>query len=60
MIAFRDKRQNGPIAEPDDAQHILQRSNGVDGFVGASSIEQRVTEADIREQPKKFKARRFG
>ena len=30
----------GPIAEPDDAQFVLDRTEGVVGFYGASSIER--------------------
>lgn len=29
-----------PIAEPEDAAYVLQRTKGVDGFFGASSIER--------------------
>ena len=44
----------GPIAEPDDAQFILQRCPAVDGFYGASSMERLPTERAIREQTERF------
>ena len=30
----------GPIAEPDDAAYVLERTSGVVGFFGASSMER--------------------
>src|SRR5690554_5813843 len=45
----------GPIAEPEDAQYIIDRTHGVDGFFGASSIERFATETGIRVQAQKFK-----
>lgn len=50
----------GPIAEPDDAQYVLEHTEGVVGFFGASSIERLPTEVGIRDQTQKFKAVRFG
>ncbi|WP_277050524.1 phosphoenolpyruvate hydrolase family protein [Ruania albidiflava] len=50
----------GPIAEPADAQYVLERTEGVVGFFGASSIERLPTEVAIREQTEKFKAVTFG
>ena len=44
----------GPIAEPDDANYILKRCQGVDGFCGASSMERLPTERAIREQTERF------
>jgi predicted TIM-barrel enzyme len=44
----------GPIAEPDDAQFILQHCPAVDGFYGASSMERLPTERAIREQTERF------
>jgi len=44
----------GPIAEPDDAQFILQRCAGVNGFYGASSMERLPTERAIRQQTEAF------
>jgi predicted TIM-barrel enzyme len=49
----------GPIAEPADAQYVLERTEGVVGFFGASSIERLPTEVAIREQTEKFKAVTF-
>jgi predicted TIM-barrel enzyme len=49
----------GPIATPEDAQYVLDRVTGVDGFYGASSMERLPTEVAITEQIKKFKAMKF-
>lgn len=49
----------GPIAEPEDAQYVLERTKGVVGFFGASSIERLPTEVGIQEQTEKFKAIHF-
>ncbi|MGH7464467.1 MAG: phosphoenolpyruvate hydrolase family protein [Longimicrobiales bacterium] len=49
----------GPIAQPEDAQYVLERTRGVAGFFGASSIERLATEPAIEEQTRKFKALRF-
>jgi len=46
----------GPIAMPDDAQFILDRMPGVDGFYGASSMERLPTEVALTEQVRKFTA----
>ncbi|MFC1715715.1 phosphoenolpyruvate hydrolase family protein [Candidatus Poribacteria bacterium] len=48
----------GPIAEPEDAQYILENTTGVVGFYGASSIERLPTEVAISEQVKSFKGMR--
>ena len=45
----------GPIAEPDDVQYVLSRTEGVSGFFGASSIERLPTERAITEQVRSFK-----
>jgi predicted TIM-barrel enzyme len=50
----------GPIAEPTDAQYVLERTTGVVGFYGASSVERLPTEVAIREQVESFKAVTFG
>ena len=50
----------GPVSMPEDAEYVLQRTNNVHGFYGASSIERLPTEIAIREQMEKFKAVRFG
>jgi predicted TIM-barrel enzyme len=49
----------GPIAHPADAQYVLERTRGVAGFFGASSIERLATEPAIEEQTRKFKALKF-
>jgi predicted TIM-barrel enzyme len=46
----------GPIAEPDDAQYVLERTRGVVGFFGASSMERLPTEIAITENMRRFKA----
>jgi predicted TIM-barrel enzyme len=45
----------GPIAEPADAQYVLDHTEGVVGFFGASSIERLPTEIAIRAQAESFK-----
>jgi predicted TIM-barrel enzyme len=49
----------GPISEPSDAQYVLQNTNGIDGFFGASSIERLATEPAITRQTEAFKAITF-
>ncbi|PIE55478.1 MAG: hypothetical protein CSA35_00810 [Dethiosulfovibrio peptidovorans] len=49
----------GPIAMPDDAQYILERCTGINGFYGASSMERLPTEIAIKEQIEKFKKLTF-
>lgn len=49
----------GPIAEPEDAQYILDNTEGIVGFFGASSIERLPTEVAITEQVRKFKAIKY-
>jgi len=49
----------GPIAEPEDAQYILENTKGVVGFFGASSIERLPTEKAITEQVKSFKSMKY-
>jgi predicted TIM-barrel enzyme len=49
----------GPISMPDDAEYVLQRTENVHGFYGASSMERLPTEVAIREQMERFKAIRF-
>ncbi len=44
----------GPIAEPADAQYILDRVKGVDGFYGASSMERLPTEIALTAQVQNF------
>ncbi|MER0071643.1 phosphoenolpyruvate hydrolase family protein [Corynebacterium sp. KPL2850] len=45
----------GPIANPEDAQYILDNTEGIGGFYGASSVERFPTENGIKEQTEKFK-----
>jgi predicted TIM-barrel enzyme len=49
----------GPIAYPDDAQYVLERTRGVAGFFGASSIERLATETAIESQARLFKSLRI-
>jgi predicted TIM-barrel enzyme len=44
----------GPIATPDDARYVLERSDAV-GFVGASSMERLPVETAILETTRRFK-----
>ncbi|MFB6173082.1 MAG: phosphoenolpyruvate hydrolase family protein [Halobacteriales archaeon] len=46
----------GPIAWPEDARHVLEETEGVAGFFGASSIERLPTEEAIEAQAREFKA----
>ena len=45
----------GPIAWPDDAEYVLNNTEGVVGFFGASSIERLPTESAIENQAREFK-----
>ncbi|KAI4207122.1 MAG: hypothetical protein LQ348_000662 [Seirophora lacunosa] len=45
----------GPIAEPQDARYILDRTEGVHGFYGASSLERLPVEKAILETTRAFK-----
>ena len=45
----------GPIAEPEDATYVLENTNGVVGFYGASSAERLPTERAITAQIEAFK-----
>jgi predicted TIM-barrel enzyme len=45
----------GPVAEPEDAQYVLDRTKNVIGFFGASSIERLPTEVAIKNQVVDFK-----
>ncbi|MEK3793544.1 phosphoenolpyruvate hydrolase family protein [Paenibacillus sp. FSL R7-0204] len=46
----------GPIAEPEDAAYVIQRTKGINGFFGASSIERFAAEQGITRQTESFKA----
>ncbi|MBD3142410.1 phosphoenolpyruvate hydrolase family protein [Microbispora bryophytorum] len=50
----------GPIAEPEDAQFVLDHTNGIAGFFGASSMERLPTEKAIAAQATQFKRLRLG
>ncbi len=49
----------GPIAMPEDAQYVLQRTEGINGFYGASSMERLPTELAIKAQIEEFKKLSF-
>jgi predicted TIM-barrel enzyme len=44
----------GPISEPDDAQYVFDRTKGIVGFYGASSMERLPAEAAITDQVRRF------
>jgi predicted TIM-barrel enzyme len=44
----------GPIAEPADAQYILDHAEGIVGFYGASSMERLPVEPAIRDRVREF------
>ena len=44
----------GPIAEPEDAQYILDQTEGISGFYGASSMERLPVEPAIEERVRQF------
>jgi predicted TIM-barrel enzyme len=44
----------GPISSPADAQFMLDRCAGLDGFYGASSLERLPTERALTEEVRKF------
>jgi len=45
----------GPLSEPEDAQYILDRTRGIVGFYGASSMERLPAEVAITAQVARFK-----
>ncbi len=45
----------GPVAEPEDAEYVMNHTNGIVGFFGASSIERLPTETAIKSQVEQFK-----
>lgn len=49
----------GPIADPEDAQYILDHTEGIVGFYGASSMERLPVEPAIRQQTEAFTRLRF-
>src|SRR4051794_22863321 len=46
----------GPTAAPAAARHVLQRTTGVVGFFGASSMERLPTEVAMTENMRRFKS----
>ena len=44
----------GPIAEPEDAEYMLQQCPGIDGFYGASSMERLPAERAIQGQTERY------
>jgi predicted TIM-barrel enzyme len=46
----------GPIAEPDDAAHVLANTTGIVGFFGASSMERLPTEIAMTQNMQRFKS----
>ncbi len=50
----------GPLAEPEDVQYVLDRTEGIDGFFGASSIERLAAEPAIEAQARRFKDLNIG
>ncbi len=49
----------GPIAEPADAQFILENTEGIVGFYGASSMERLPVEPAIADRVREFTKLRF-
>jgi predicted TIM-barrel enzyme len=49
----------GPVASPADAQYVLNRTRGVHGFYGASSMERLPVEIAITAQTAAFKKLRW-
>ena len=49
----------GPIAEPEDAQYVLELTTGVVGFYGASSMERLPVETAITDNARRFKQLSF-
>jgi len=45
----------GPIAEPEDAAYVFERTHDIAGFYGASSMERLPTERAIRDQVLHFR-----
>lgn len=45
----------GPIATPEDARYVLERSKHCNGFYGASSMERMPTEVAMTKHVRTFK-----
>jgi predicted TIM-barrel enzyme len=50
----------GPVAAPEDANYVLTRCRGCDGFYGASSMERLPAEIALTETTRKFKSIKRG
>ena len=50
----------GPISEPEDAQYVMDRTRGIVGFYGASSMERLPVEVAITAQVRPFKGLAMG
>jgi predicted TIM-barrel enzyme len=50
----------GPVATPEDANYVLTRCTGCDGFYGASSMERLPAEIALTETTRKFKSIKRG
>lgn len=46
----------GPVAEPPDVAYVMERVQGLDGFLGGSSMDRLPAERAITEQVRRFKA----
>ncbi|MDA0171861.1 phosphoenolpyruvate hydrolase family protein [Solirubrobacter taibaiensis] len=46
----------GPLAEPEDAQYVLDHTDGIAGFFGASSTERLPVEKALTDNMRRFKA----
>lgn len=46
----------GPINTPEDVRHVLKHTDGLHGFVGASSLERMGVEASLTNLTKEFKS----
>ena len=45
----------GPLGDPEDVQYVLDRTDGIAGFFGASSIERLAAEGAIEDRARAFK-----
>jgi predicted TIM-barrel enzyme len=50
----------GPIAEPSDAQYVLDHTEGIAGFYGASSMERLPVEPAIANRVREFTTLQIG
>jgi len=46
----------GPLSEPEDVRYVLERTRGIVGFYGASSMERLPTEEAITARVREFKS----